>query len=209
MIPSHFSLRFRQIMQARRFGLGTLEFPPFAPSGDAPVPLAMSAPASDTMMVSGGVSELDDISTVAGQRLDEGVSRPDAGAPIHARQDRSIVALDMPLASEYVDARSLRIYCAAPNEGSGIRRRGILKRPRTRGGVGAGDQVKQLYASSSQLQGLGLMVVKQIKGTGLEEEESTWHSTSDDNSPFWLPKVKGRIGGTGNQQGKDWPEEKA
>lgn len=59
LMPSHFSFRFLQIMQARRFGLGTLELPPagastviWSPSG------VLSAAASDdTMMVSGGVSD--------------------------------------------------------------------------------------------------------------------------------------------------------
>ena len=57
LIPSHFNLRFRQIMQARRLGFGTLELPAACPSGEVLVPFTES----DTMMVSGGVSELEDM----------------------------------------------------------------------------------------------------------------------------------------------------
>lgn len=58
LIPSHFSFRFLQIMHASRFGLGTLELPPVGASMEMWSPSAsLSAPGSETMMVSGGVSE--------------------------------------------------------------------------------------------------------------------------------------------------------
>ena len=58
LIPSHFNFRFRHIMHARRFGLGTLEFPPAGASMVMRSPSAsLSALGSETMMVSGGVPE--------------------------------------------------------------------------------------------------------------------------------------------------------
>lgn len=54
--PSHFSFRFLHIMHARRFGFGTVEFPPDPPS------VAASPLGSETMIVSGGVPDEDDIS---------------------------------------------------------------------------------------------------------------------------------------------------
>jgi hypothetical protein len=58
LIPSHFNFRFLQIMHASRFGLGTLELPPVGASMEMWSPSAsLSAPGSETMMVSGGVSE--------------------------------------------------------------------------------------------------------------------------------------------------------
>jgi hypothetical protein len=63
--PSHLSFRFLQIMQAKRFGFGTLEFPPPNISWTGLVPLWASMGESDIMMVSGGVPEVDDMA-VAG-----------------------------------------------------------------------------------------------------------------------------------------------
>ena len=57
LMPSHFSFLFLQIMHARRFGLGTLELPP---AGASIVMWSSSwrlSVGSDTMMVSGGVSD--------------------------------------------------------------------------------------------------------------------------------------------------------
>jgi hypothetical protein len=56
LMPSHFSFLFLQIMHARRFGLGTVEFPRAAP--DSPV---CSALGSDTMTVSRGEFDDDDM----------------------------------------------------------------------------------------------------------------------------------------------------
>lgn len=55
-IPSHFSFRFLHIMHARRLGLGTLAFPP------GPISFAAAPPGSETITVSGGVSDEDDMS---------------------------------------------------------------------------------------------------------------------------------------------------
>jgi hypothetical protein len=52
-IPSHFSFLFRHIMHARRLVFGTLAFPLIGKSAE-------SGPASETMMVSGGVPADDD-----------------------------------------------------------------------------------------------------------------------------------------------------
>lgn len=66
LMPSHFSFLFRQTMHAKRFGLGTLELPP---AGTSAVvcsrSVCLSASASDTMMVSGGVSEDVDMAAAA------------------------------------------------------------------------------------------------------------------------------------------------
>ena len=53
--PSHFNFLFLHIMHARRLGFGTLEFPPDPPS------FAASPFWSETIIVSGGVPEEDDI----------------------------------------------------------------------------------------------------------------------------------------------------
>lgn len=53
--PSHFNFLFLHIMHARRLGLGTLEFPADPPS------VAASPFWSETMIVSGGVPDDDDI----------------------------------------------------------------------------------------------------------------------------------------------------
>jgi hypothetical protein len=63
LMPSHFSFRFRQIMQARRFGFGTLELPPARASIDMCSSFGSLSAPSDTMMVSGGVSGDDDMVT--------------------------------------------------------------------------------------------------------------------------------------------------
>jgi len=58
-MPSHFNFLFLHIMQANRLGFGTLELPPAgAASG---VRWSWSVLGSDTMMVSGGVAEDDDM----------------------------------------------------------------------------------------------------------------------------------------------------
>lgn len=67
LMPSHFNFRFLQIMQARRFGLGTLRLPAAGVSTVMCSPSeSLSALGSDTMMVSGGVS--DDVDIVAALR---------------------------------------------------------------------------------------------------------------------------------------------
>jgi len=58
-MPSHLSFRFLQIMQASRLGLGTLELPR-AGSGPDPWSARVSAPGSDTIMVSDGEFDDDD-----------------------------------------------------------------------------------------------------------------------------------------------------
>ena len=59
LMPSHLSFRFLQIMQASRLGLGTLELPR-AGSGPDPWSARVSAPGSDTIMVSDGEFDDDD-----------------------------------------------------------------------------------------------------------------------------------------------------
>lgn len=76
LMPSHLSFLFLQIIHARRFGLGTLELP-LAGSGPAPGSARFSAPGSDTMMVSEGEFDDDDmVPCVAvagvGQTVDRG-----------------------------------------------------------------------------------------------------------------------------------------
>jgi hypothetical protein len=58
--PSHFSFRFLQIMHARRFGFGTLELPRAAGSV-APLSASTWLVGSDTMMVSDGEFDDDDM----------------------------------------------------------------------------------------------------------------------------------------------------
>jgi hypothetical protein len=67
LLPSHFNFRFRQIMQARRLGLGTLELPPAGASTvkRSPSDSCLSAAGSDTIMVSGGVEDEDDMAVAA------------------------------------------------------------------------------------------------------------------------------------------------
>lgn len=59
-MPSHLSFLFLQIIHARRFGLGTLELP-LAGSGPVPWSARFSALGSDTMMVSDGEFDDDDM----------------------------------------------------------------------------------------------------------------------------------------------------
>jgi hypothetical protein len=72
LMPSHFSFLFLQIMHARRFGFGTLEFPPGGASIVMWSPSAsLSAVGSPTMMVSGGVSEEVDMAGSGSQKADD------------------------------------------------------------------------------------------------------------------------------------------
>jgi hypothetical protein len=65
-IPSHFNFLFLQIMHANRFGFGTIELPfPGAPVVGL-VSVASFSGASDTIIVSGGVADEDDMSIVEG-----------------------------------------------------------------------------------------------------------------------------------------------
>ena len=62
LFPSHFNLRLRHIIQAKRFGFGAPECPSPCASGDVLMPLEGSvAPESDTIMASGEFSELEDM----------------------------------------------------------------------------------------------------------------------------------------------------
>lgn len=69
LMPSHFSFLFLQIMHARRFGLGTLELPPAGASIVIWSSWSLSPLRSETMIVSGGVSEDVDMAAAVRWRI--------------------------------------------------------------------------------------------------------------------------------------------